>query len=355
MRVSNKAALILAYLSFFVLAGYRTTTTPYQFPELKFFPVMPVAKNNPVTKEGINLGRHLFYDPVLSADSSMSCASCHKQSSAFSDSPLQFSSGRNEAKMKRNTMPLFNLAWYPAFFWDGRASGIEEQVFHPVRNYNEMNLQWDIAAARLEHSKFYKPLFTQAFGKHTIDSIQISFAIAQFMRTLISYQSKYDQVLNSKEIFTKDEYEGFILMNDQTKGDCIHCHITDGAVLATTLVFSNNGLDPVANPLEYADKGRGAVTGKTGDNGKFMVPSLRNLAFTAPYMHDGRFKTLEDVMDFYTSGVKVCANIDSKMEYAHQGGTRLTATEKKKLIAFLLTLSDSSFITDPEFSNPFTK
>ncbi len=316
---------------------------------------MPVAANNPVTVEGVTLGRHLFYDPILSSDSTMSCSSCHKQQSAFSDSPNQFSTGQNGATMKRNTMPLFNLAWYSVLFWDGRATSIEEQVFHPVRTYNEMNLKWNIAAERLEKSKFYKPLFTQAFGNQTIDSIQISNAIAQFMRTLISYQSKYDQVLSGKAYFTKDEYDGFVLVNDQTKGDCIHCHITDGDVLGTTLVFSNNGLDTIYNPLDYTDKGRGAATGMTTDNGKFIVPSLRNLAFTAPYMHDGRFKTLEDVLEFYTLGVKPSANIDSKMGYAHQGGTKLTAEEKRKVIAFLLTLSDSLFISKKEFSNPIVK
>jgi cytochrome c peroxidase len=352
----HKAGFVLALILLFVFGfAYRFTTTTYKFPELKFFPKMPVAVNNPVTVEGVKLGRYLFYDPVLSSDSTMSCASCHKQQAAFSDSPKQFSTGRNGAVMKRNTMPLFNLAWYPAFFWDGRATSIEEQVFHPVRAQGEMNLQWSVAAARLEQSKFYRPLFTEAFGREKVDSVQISNAIAQFLRALISYQSKYDQVLNSRAYFTKDEFDGFVLVNDQTKGDCIHCHITDGDVLGTTLVFSNNGLDSVYNPLDYPDKGRGGVTGNVSDNGKFIVPSLRNLAFTAPYMHDGRFKTLEDVMEFYTSGVKPGANVDSKMGYAHQGGVTLTNEEKKKVIAFLLTLSDSSFILNSEFSNPFSK
>ena len=349
-----KVAFILTGLSLFALGfSYKFTATPYKFPELKLFPAMPVAVNNPVTVEGVNLGRHLFYDPILSLDSSMSCASCHHQKSAFSDSPNNFSKGRNGTLMKRNTMPLFNLAWYPAFFWDGRAASIEGQIFHPVRETNEMNLKWDIAADRLEKNKFYRSLFRKAFGNQKIDSVEITNAIAQFLRTLISYQSKYDQVLNGKSHFTKDEYDGLVLVNDQTKGDCIHCHITDGDVLGTTLVFSNNGLDEVSNPQDYKDKGRGAVTGKTTDNGKFIVPSLRNLAFTAPYMHDGRFSTLEEVIEFYTSGVKLSVNIDSKMEYAHQGGTKLTVEQKKKVIAFLLTLSDTSFISNPEFSNPF--
>lgn len=352
----RKLVFILVLLSLFVLSfSFKFTTTPYKFPELKFFPKMPVSDNNPVTVEGAELGRHLFYDPILSSDNTMSCSSCHNQTSAFSDSPNAFSNGRNGTKMKRNTLPLFNLAWYPAFFWDGRAKSIEEQVFHPVREYNEMNLDWKIAANRLKKNKFYKTKFKQVFGDTKIDSVQISYAIAQFLRTLISYQSKYDQVIKGKVLFTKDEYEGFNLANDQTKGDCIHCHITDGDALGTTLVFSNNGLEPITNSNNYKDKGRGAVTGKIIDNGKFKVPSLRNLAFTAPYMHDGRFNTLEEVINFYSEGLQKSANIDSKMEFVHQGGAKLTSEDKRKIIAFLLTLSDSAFISNPEFSNPFQK
>ena len=352
----RKVGTSLVAISFFIFSfSGEFTTTPYKFPELKFFPKMPVAVSNPVTVEGVNLGRHLFYDPILSIDSSMSCASCHNQKSAFSDSPNSFSNGSNGILMKRNTMSLFNLAWYPAFFWDGRATSIEEQVFHPVRETNEMNLQWTIAADRLERNEFYKSLFNLTFGNQKIDSVQIANAIAQFLRTLISYQSKYDQVLNGKAHFTKEENEGFVLVNDQTKGDCIHCHITDGDVLGTTLVFTNNGLDTILNPQDYKDKGRGAVTGKVADNGKFIVPSLRNIAFTSPYMHDGRFKTLNEVIEFYSSGVKASANIDSKMEFVHQGGARLTTKEKQKIISFLLTLSDSTFVTAKQFSNPFEK
>jgi cytochrome c peroxidase len=350
----RRVSFILAIVSVFVLSfSSKFTLTPYKFPNPKFFPKMPVATNNPVTVEGANLGKYLFYDPILSADSTMSCASCHIQKKAFSDAPYSFSKGRNGTLMIRNTMPLFNLAWYPAFFWDGRASSIEEQVFHPVRAYNEMNLDWKIATKRLAQNKFYKKQFKEIFGSKKIDSIQISNAIAQFLRTLISYQSKYDQVIEGKKLFTKDEYEGFNLVNDQTKGDCIHCHITDGDALGTNLVFSNNGLDAVSDPSEYKDKGRGAVTNKITDNGKFKVPSLRNLAFTAPYMHDGRFKTLEEVINFYSEGLQKSANIDSKMEFVHRGGAKLSSENKRKIIAFLLTLSDSSFISNPEFSNPF--
>jgi cytochrome c peroxidase len=256
--------------------------------------------------------------------------------------------------MKRNTLPLFNLAWHPVFFWDGRAASLEEQVFHPVRDYNEMNLDWHEAARRLKQSRPYRKRFRAAFGRAQIDSVLVARAVAQFLRTLISNRSKYDRVMEGMAFFTKDEFDGFNLVNDQTRGDCIHCHSTDGDGLGTRLVFSNNGLDAAVNPQEYADPGRGAVTGQPADNGKFMVPSLRNLAFTAPYMHDGRFRTLEEVIDFYSDGVQRGVNTDAKMEYAHQGGVNLTSDEKKKVLAFLLTLSDSAFIADPAFGNPFS-
>jgi len=344
-------SILLIFVFGFTL---NLSNTPYNFPELKFFPKMPVEQDNPVTIEGANLGRHLFYDPILSIDSSISCSSCHKQQFAFSDSPNDLSTGSFGQKMMRNTLPLFNLAWYPSYFWDGRAFSLEEQVFHPLRATNEMNINWLVTKKKLEENKFYRKLFLQAFGKVQIDSIQVTYAIAQFLRTLISYQSKYDKVISGSDIFTKDEYDGFVLVNDQTKGDCIHCHITDGDVLGTTLVFSNNGLDSAVNAAGYADKGRGAITGNSNDYGKFKVPSLRNLKFTAPYMHDGRFKTLEEVIEFYSTGLKMSPNIDSKMEYAHRGGVNLSVEEKKKIISFLLTMSDSTFITENKYSNPFT-
>ncbi len=314
---------------------------------------MPVAVSNPVTVEGAKLGKYLFYDPILSSDSSMSCASCHKQATAFSDAPNQFSKGTNGTRMKRNTMALFNLAWYPSFFWDGKALSIEEQVSHPLQANDEMNMQWNIATARLSKNQRYKIMFADAFGNESMDSIKITSALAQFLRTLISHQSKYDKIIGGNGHFSKEEYAGYILMNDQTKGDCLHCHTTDANALGTTLKFSNNGLDSILNPDNYQDKGMGAVTGIKTDNGKFIIPSLRNIALTAPYMHDGRFKTLEDVLEFYSSGVHQSANVDSKMEFAHQGGARLSSTEKNNIISFLLTLTDSVFISNKEFSNPF--
>jgi cytochrome c peroxidase len=214
-------------------------------------------------------------------------------------------------------------------------------------------MQWSAAIDQLNKSKLYKSLFMNAFGSRSIDSAHISYALAQFLRTLISYQSKYDRIIGGNGHFTKEEFEGFDLMNDQTKGDCLHCHNTDADVLSTTMKFSDNGLDSIANTADYLDKGRGGITGHASENGKFRIPTLRNIAATAPYMHDGRFKTLEEVIDFYSEGVKASANIDSKMEFAHQGGAHLTTKEKQSIVAFLKTMTDSSFISNPEFGNPF--
>ncbi len=314
---------------------------------------MPIAADNPVTVAGVDLGRHLFYDPILSKDSSISCSSCHLQKNAFSDAPNRFSKGLYGEVMKRNTMPLFNLAWYPSLFWDGRGGSIEQQVFHPVRTKNEMDLNWDVAVERIRKNKSYREKFKKAFGNRRIDSVLIAKAIAQFERTLLSYNSKYDSVLRKEAYFSKAELKGFELMNDMSMADCLHCHSTDADPMATSFGFSNNGLDNAKKITDYADGGRGIITGKAEDYGKFRIPSLRNIAATAPYMHDGRFKTLKEVLDFYSEGVHASVNVDSKMGFAHRGGVHLTEDEKYLIITFLNTLTDSVFLNNPKHSNPF--
>ncbi|MBC8172325.1 MAG: cytochrome-c peroxidase [Chitinophagales bacterium] len=355
MRKSSQVVVLL--FLFVCIAAFtgEQTARPYTFPVLKFFPKMPVSETNPVTIEGATLGRYLFYDSILSAHYTFSCASCHKQEYAFSDAPNRYSIGITGEFQSRNTMPLFNLAWYPSFFWDGKAKTIEEQIFHPVRAGNEMQLNWKEAEKRINASNFYRDKFYTAFGNEKIDSVLITKAIAQFLRTLISYNSKYDKVLRGEATFTQDEKDGFVLMNDMTKGDCLHCHTTDANALGTTLKFSNNGLDKIYSADDYTDKGRGVITGNKKENGLFKIPSLRNVAFTAPYMHDGRFGSLEEVVDFYSEGVNACTNIDSKMGFAHQHGNKLSCEEQEKIIAFLLTLSDSVFTSEQDFGNPFIR
>jgi cytochrome c peroxidase len=257
--------------------------------------------------------------------------------------------------MNRNTLPLFNLAWYKKLFWDGRVNSIEEQIFEPVKAHNELNVSWIEVEKRINKSAFYKSKFKQVFEVNKIDSNIISKALAQFLRTLISNHSKFDKVLQGKDYLNKEEQEGFVLMNEQTKGYCLHCHSTDANALATSLEFSNNGLDEIKNTKGFKDKGLGAITKKDVDVGKFKIPSLRNIALTAPYMHDGRFNTLEEVLDFYATGLKHSPTIDSKMEFVHQQGNRLSKEEQKAIIAFLKTMTDSVFISKKEFSNPFIK
>lgn len=350
----SRAIVFFFILLIFVCAVRREKPelTAYTFPSLRFFPKMPVNEKNPVSKEGAELGRFLFYDPVLSADKTISCAGCHKQQFAFADT-VAYSKGITGKEMKRNTLPLFNLAWSRSMFWDGRAAGIEEQVFHPVREHDEMNLQWKEVERRLNKDAFYRKLFRKVFGGKRIDSTMVAYAMAQFERTLISYRSKYDLAINNKTLFTPDERAGFEMANDMTKGDCMHCHTTDGDALGTTFNFSDNGLDDVRNADDYKDRGRGAFTGNKNDNGKFKIPSLRNVALTAPYMHDGRFKTLEEVVDFYSEGVHMSANVDSKIASAKKGGLKLSCEQKKQLVAFLKTLTDSAFVSDTTFSDPF--
>lgn len=347
-------ALILIIFIAGVLSGFKETpgNTPYVFPKLLFFPAMPVNAGNPVTVEGAELGRHLFYDPVLSGDSTMSCGTCHKQEFAFSDSPNAFSKGHDGKLTARNTMPLFNLAWCGEYFWDGRASSIEQQIFEPVRSHDEMNLSWTEAEARINRSEFYRRKFALAFGEQHIDSVLISKAIGQFLRTLISSTSRYDSLQMGLISFTKDEADGFVLVNDMTKGDCLHCHTTDADGLGTTNRFSNNGLDAFTDAHQCKDIGRGKITGAVRDYGHFRIPSLRNVALTAPYMHDGRFQTLEQVLDFYSEGVKTNATIDPKIGSASHGGVHLTAEEKRKVIVFLHTLTDHAFAKNPQFARP---
>ncbi len=338
-------------IAFIFFCG-KVIFTPYPFPDIFLFPKVPEEVRKSVTIEGASLGRLLFYDPVLSMDSTVSCSSCHDPRFAFSDPQKTFSLGVGNGKTARNARPLFNLAWQRSFFYDGRASNLPDQVSHPITARNEMNMNWQEITRRLNSNKGYKQKFGELFKEKRIDSNMVKDVVSQFLFTLISSDSKFDRVMAQKDKFNEEEFRGFGLINNQTRADCLHCHPTDGNGLMTTFAFSNNGLDSVFNPEKFKDKGRGGVTGKNTDNGKFMIPSLRNIALTGPYMHDGRFKTLEEVMEFYSSGVHLSANVDSKMGFAYQKGAKLSEREKKDIIAFLHTLTDSVFISNAEFSNP---
>ena len=318
---------------------------PQIFQEKLIEPLIPT--NNPLTEEGVALGKKLFFDTKLSGNNTQSCASCHNPRNAFTDE-TRFSDGVDGNFGTRNSMPIFNLAWNfsDRFAWDGKELGLERQALEPVKNPIEMHSNWDEVASKLQQDTQYPTLFLEAFGTSTIDSTLITKAIAQFERILISGNSKFDQHLAGNATLTLQELNGFNVFMDETKGDCFHCHGSDNNPLWTDNDFHNNGLDAT-----FTDLGLGAVTGDPNDNGKFRSPSLRNLAFTAPYMHDGRFATLEEVIDFYSEGLQISSTIDPLMKKVNQGGVQLTPQDKADLKAFLLSLTDNEFVSNPIFQN----
>lgn len=319
---------------------------PQVFQDRILPPVIP--NNNPMTQEGIALGKKLFFEKKLSANNTQACANCHNPNMAFTDG-LQYSVGVDNIAGTRNAMPLFNLAWNydETFFWDGRELSLERQSFDPIRNPIEMHETLENVVQKLQQDPTYPPLFERAFGTPTIDSVSISKALAQFERTIISANSKFDKYLLGQESLSPQELEGFNIFMDENRGDCFHCHGSENNPLWTDNKFHNNGLD--ANPT---DLGLAVVSGDPNDNGKFRSPSLRNLAFTSPYMHDGRFATLEEVINHYSEGLQASSTIDPLMKKVNQGGVQLSESDKASLKAFLLTLSDFNFISDPQYSNP---
>jgi cytochrome c peroxidase len=319
---------------------------PYVLKIPAGFPQMQIPASNPFTVEGIELGRRLFYDPVLSGNRTQSCASCHKQEHAFSDAGLQFSTGIEGVQGTRNAQALINTGFQQRFFWDGRATTLEVQVLEPVPNPVEMHLSWKEAANRLQADPQYRMYFKKAFGVEMIDSGLVARALAQFIRTLISADSRFDKRARNEINLTPQELNGYVIFNTE-KGDCFHCHPADGGRLFTDNRFHNNGLDSI-----FDDPGLAKVTGNQSDMGKFLTPTLRNIAFTAPYMHDGRFNTLEEVIDHYNNGGRPSTTIDPLMKNVGKG-LNLTAKEKAELLAFLHALSDSSFIRNKQFSSPF--
>ncbi|MEZ4922376.1 MAG: cytochrome c peroxidase [Crocinitomicaceae bacterium] len=336
-------------------------TTPYVFdyPDIiaSYLPAIEEPQENPTTEEGVELGRLLFYDTRLSADNTQSCASCHLPQYSFSDTS-KYSVGIDGLEGTRNAMPIINVGWMnKGLFWDGRATSIESQAFQPVPNPVEMHQSWPDAVSKLQADAQYPSLFERVFGNSTIDSVMVAKAIAQFERTLISGNAPFDKYLMGnmaagssgwsadKELLA---YQGFILFMDETKGDCFHCHGDQFNPLWTDNLFHNNGLD--ANPQ---DPGLADYTGLSTDWGRFKTPTLRNLAFTAPYMHDGRFATLNEVILHYSFGLQNSATIDPLMKKVNDGGAQLNPQEQNALKWFLLSLSDSSFVTNPDFQDPW--
>lgn len=310
-------------------------TKPLFYQPDGFPPTSGQLVNNPVTYYGFSLGKKLFYDPILSLDSTISCGSCHQQFAAFAHLDHKLSHGINDLEGTRNAPPLFNLAWHSNFFWDGGSSHIDMQPIGPITNLVEMNESLLNVLVKLRRSTYYPALFKKAFGSDSITTQAMTRALAQFMSSLISANSKYDQVKAGTATFTVDEQNGYTLF----KSKCESCHKEP---LMTDLNFRNNGLD-----LHFADAGRARITLQPIDSGKFKVPSLRNVAVTYPYMHDGRLNSLSKVIDHYRSGIIQSSTIDPLLT---GGNMSITDAEKQQLLLFLNTLTDPTFLNDKRFS-----
>lgn len=293
-------------------------------------------KNNPITSQGVEIGRLLFYDPILSRDSSISCGKCHAQVHAFADHGINLSTGIDGQLGTRNSPPIFNLAWMPNFMWDGGINHIEVMPLGPIMNPAEMDFNMKELVDRLNQHPKYRLLFRQAFGVLIITDDLVLKTLTQFMGTITSFESKYDQMRKGQYVFTSDESAGYKLF----QRSCNSCH---SEPLFTNYNFVNNGLDSV-----FKDYGRMLITQDARDKGKFKVPSLRNVYMTNPYMHDGRFQTLYDVMNHYRFGIKSSNTLHSSLE----AGIELSDVESAQIIAFLKTLTDYSLLGNRAYSEP---
>ena len=317
--------------------------TPFSFQMSATFPMPDLPRDNPLTVERVELGKKLFYDKRISINNRESCADCHALEKAFTDGRVT-ARGTEGVIGTRNTMPLFNLAWKSEFFWDGRATSLRKQVLLPMQNPIEMHQTLTNLVVKLAQANDdYPALFNAAFGSSEITSEKIALALENYLLTLTSFDSKFDRALSGQEKLTPLEQRGFELFSTeydprrhQYGADCFHCH---GGPLFESQAFANNGLDSV-----FADIGRAKVTGKTSDTGKFAVPSLRNVALTGPYMHDGRFQTLDEVVEHYCTGMKRSATLDPNLARHPDGGIPLSDDDKKALVAFLKTLTDERFL-----------
>lgn len=345
---------IFLCLSAVVVKPYRATPLKVEYPAY-FGNRIFIPTDNPLTEEGVQLGRMLFYETRLSANNQISCASCHQQQYAFTDGK-RFSVGVDGTKTQRNSMSLANMLWVRNFFWDGRANGLEKQAEIPLTDPHEMGQSLQVSVQKLQNTKEYPGLFEKAFGTPAITGERITKALAQFERTLISAGSKYDKYLQGAYQPTASELSGiklFFANPDPVRkirgAACSHCH---AGPKTFSELFHNNGLDSIPE-----DIGREKLTGQSYDKGRFRVATLRNIALTAPYMHDGRFQTLEEVVDHYNEHIQqspaLSIFLQNNSNEVDGKNLALTGQEKKDLIAFLYMLTDSSFIADKRFSNPF--
>ncbi len=336
---------------------------PFGFPEK-----LNIPADNPMTVEGIKLGRYLFYDGRLSGrtepDSMMSCSTCHVQRHSFEAGednarfPGGFVFGIRGKRTHHVMLPMINLVWnFNGYGWNGflypgnpdpHMRNLEDMVRLAVTSPVEIAGDTTQVKKLIQSIPGYPELFYKAFGSKTVTFKNIERAIAQFVRTLISANSKFDKYMRGEVQLSQSELHGYVLFTTENGADCFHCHGGYGNPLFTTNLFYNNALDTVFN--DPAD--RFAITGNPVDHGAYKAPTLRNVELTGPYMRDGRFKTLEQVIDFYSSGLHNSRYVNPLMHHINDGGVRLTPNEKKDLLSFIKTLRDDSFLTNPDFSRP---
>lgn len=336
-----------------------TDPYPYSFVVLPFHLIADTSfiydpGNNDISDEGATLGRVLFYDQRLSANQTISCASCHVAENGFSD-PAQFSEGFEGGLTERNSIGLANARFQPtgSFFWHAGTDTLQQQIKMALESTVEMGMDMDTMVARIQATSFYPALYNDAFGTPTITPERTFKAIGQFVRSMVSGNTAYDRgvmMIGIPEVpfpnFSAQENQGKDIFFNSA--GCANCHSSHNF---TTMEPMNNGLD-----LVYDDQGFATVTGQSSDNGKFKAPSLRNIALTAPYMHDGRFETLADVVDHYSNGVQSHPNLHSNLRVNGTGAPiqfNFSQSDKDALVAFLNTLTDNQFVTDPRWQNPF--
>lgn len=343
--ISKTGLLIIAFLNFVSCSDEviqpldKDEAVNLQFPS--YFPEMTFDQSeNPITKNGVELGRKLFYEGKLSRNNTISCGFCHIQEHAFTHHGHTVSHGIDDRTGIRNAPAIQNMAFLKRYMWDGVIHNLNQQPIIPISDANEMDSSMREVVAKLSKEDIYNKLFKQAYGDESITGERVLKALSQFMATLISADSKYDRFKQGKENLSSEESQGMALFQQK----CASCHSGE---LFTDESFRNTGM---YYNTQFKDAGRHRVTLDQNDWMKFRVPSLRNVEYTAPYMHDGRFYTLEAVLNFYSDNVEDHPNLDPQLKQNNHIGIAMNAQEKQFTIAFLKTLSDKNFISNPKFA-----
>ncbi len=362
--------------------NYSAINFPITFTNFVFEELDNTPDNNHITNNGATLGRVLFYDKNLSLNNTISCASCHLQEFGFTD-PREKSIGFEGGHTRRNSMNLTNSRFYlkEKFFWDHRASTLEEQVLMPLQDDIEMGMTLDLVVSRVSSFDYYKPLFAKAFGNDIVTTDKISKALAQFIRSIYSFNSKYDVGIEATRNifvdfpnFTAQENLGKDIFNGkltpEANGSCVFCHMNDNpseihfsttpSLNANQVIFTGTRTDNIGLDEDSrgdSDNGLGEITNIEADNGQFKVPSIRNIELTSPYMHDGRFTTLEEVVEHYSTEVKDHPQLSDHLINPDETPRHLNLSEEEKaaLVAFLKTLTDEVMISDVKYSDPFVE